>query len=149
MDSASGGSNRLNHGIYEVRHTDAQDQYLNHLAAETSAQLGIAIARECESTGNCMHTITRADLCASLQSATGFTFSRDAQEFLEYFFEEIALALVRGEEVSLQGFGKFRIIAKAARPGRNPRTMAPCTVCARRVVSFHPDLALIKNCQRT
>ena len=96
-----------------------------------------------------MHTITRVDLSASLQSATGFTFSRDAQKFIENLFEEIALALERGEEVWLQGFGKFRILAKAARPGRNPRTMAPCTVCARRAVVFHPDATLITNCQRT
>lgn len=96
-----------------------------------------------------MHTITRVELSAYLQSATGFTFSKDAHEFLEYFFEEIAFALERGEDVSLQGFGKFKILVKEARPGRNPRTMAPSTVCARRVVAFHPDPRLIQKCQLT
>lgn len=96
-----------------------------------------------------MDTLTRAELTAGLQSATGFITSEAAHQFVEYFFDEITFALERGEEVSLEEFGKFRILAKDARPGRNPRTMESCTVCARRVVTFQPASKLIKKCQPT
>lgn len=94
-----------------------------------------------------MHTLTRAELSACVHSTPGFAIANDAHEFLACFFDEIALALERGDEVSLPGFGKFKVLAKHARAARNPRTMEPCTICARWVVTFHPDPKLIKQCQ--
>lgn len=96
-----------------------------------------------------MRTLTRAELSASVQSTPGFAIAKEAHEFLECFFDEIAFALERGEEVSLPGFGKFKVLAKHARPARNPRTLEPCTVCARWVVTFQPDPKLNKKCQPT
>jgi len=61
---------------------------------------------------------------------------------VEAFFDEIRQALANGEEVKLSGFGKFALLDKPERPGRNPKTGEPCTISARRVVAFHASQQL-------
>lgn len=43
---------------------------------------------------------------------------------------------------SIKGFGKFTVIEKAARTGRNPRTGESVQIEAKRVVKFTPAKAL-------
>jgi DNA-binding protein HU-beta len=49
---------------------------------------------------------------------------------------------VRGEEVSLPGFGKFKVQAKPARTGRNPSTGEVIEIAATKKVVFQPAKAL-------
>jgi len=51
-------------------------------------------------------------------------------------------AAVRGEEVSLAGFGKFKVQAKDARAGRNPRTGEPVQIAATKKLIFQPAKSL-------
>lgn len=44
--------------------------------------------------------------------------------------------LADGESVLLSGFGKFEVLDKEARPGRNPATGEPIEIDGRRVVVF-------------
>ena len=80
-------------------------------------------------------TLTKQALTEYLTEALGFpkVLSR---ECVDAFFEEISCALERGENVKLPGFGNFSIRDKAARPGRNPITMEPVMIEARRVVTW-------------
>jgi len=68
---------------------------------------------------------------------------REASELVDVFFEEIVRVLASGEQVELRGFGAFKVRSKRARPGRNPKTMAPVRINARRVVVFKPSPALV------
>jgi integration host factor subunit alpha len=61
---------------------------------------------------------------------------KDAKELVDEFFEEIKLALGRGESVKLSGFGNFDLRNKSERPGRNPKTGEEIPITARRVVTF-------------
>lgn len=56
-----------------------------------------------------------------------------AVDFVADVFEEIGSALEKGNAVSLQGFGQFRLIDKEPRPGRNPKTNEPHEISERRV----------------
>lgn len=47
-----------------------------------------------------------------------------------------------GNEVTLWGFGKFSVVDKAARQGRNPQTGEAITIAARRSVKFAPSSTL-------
>ena len=58
------------------------------------------------------------------------------------FIEQITNALVRGESVSLLGFGSFVVSERAARTGRNPQTGATIQIAASKNVSFKPGKAL-------
>ena len=84
-----------------------------------------------------MATITRNDLALKLREAFGFTAAQSGK-WIDVIFDEISEALVNGEEVKFAGFGTFKILDKAARVGRNPKTGETAIVSARRVTSFRP-----------
>ncbi|MEJ6558886.1 MAG: integration host factor subunit alpha [Candidatus Thioglobus sp.] len=63
------------------------------------------------------------------------------------FFDQIQATLATGEEVKLSSFGNFVIRAKAARPGRNPKTGESVEISARKVVSFKAGPKLKKLTQ--
>ncbi|WP_294611555.1 integration host factor subunit alpha [uncultured Gilliamella sp.] len=84
-------------------------------------------------------TLTKADIADRLAEK----FSIDRQEskvLVELFFEEIRVALEKGEPVKLSGFGNFSIRDKTSRPGRNPKTGESVDISARRVVTFRPGI---------
>lgn len=56
--------------------------------------------------------------------------------------EVIQSALAKGEEVTISGFGSFRVVERAAREGRNPRTGAQMTIGARRSPAFRAGTQL-------
>ncbi len=85
-----------------------------------------------------MATITRTDFANRLRERFGFT-TTDANKLVDVVFDEICESLINGEEVKFAGFGTFKILAKSARMGRNPKTGAPAVISARRVVSFRPS----------
>ena len=84
-----------------------------------------------------MATITRIDFANKLRERFGLT-STDAYKLVDLIFDEIAEALVHGEEVKFAGFGSFKILNKAERQGRNPKTGEPAVISARRVATFRP-----------
>ncbi len=85
-----------------------------------------------------MATITRSDFVARLRERFGIT-TADAYKLVDVIFDEISEALINGEEVKFAGFGSFKILEKAERMGRNPKTGQAAVISARRVVSFRPS----------
>lgn len=57
-------------------------------------------------------------------------------------FMAIADAAAAGEEVSLPGFGKFKVKATPERDGRNPSTGATIKIAAAKKLTFAPAKAL-------
>lgn len=56
--------------------------------------------------------------------------------------ETIANAMVRGEKVSLVGFGTFEVRDRAARSGKNPRTGETMNMEACKIPAFRAGKAL-------
>ena len=54
--------------------------------------------------------------------ATGMETKASAQRAVEAVFDTISKTLGRGEDVTITGFGTFRVAKRAAREGRNPKT---------------------------
>jgi integration host factor subunit beta len=69
---------------------------------------------------------------------------QDAETGVNFFFQTMKEALLRGEEIELRGFGSFRFRKRGARSGRNPRTGKPVQVPSKKVLYFKPS-KLIKN----
>jgi DNA-binding protein HU-beta len=65
-----------------------------------------------------------------------------AKSLVEGVFAKIREAALKGEEVSLPGFGKFKVQDKPARTARNPRTGETIAVAATRKLAFQPAKAL-------
>jgi integration host factor subunit alpha len=79
--------------------------------------------------------LTKADMVEKLFDELGLN-KREAKDIVEMFFEEIRIALEKGEHVKLSGFGNFALRNKNTRPGRNPKTGEEIPITARRVVTF-------------
>lgn len=54
--------------------------------------------------------------------AAGIETKAAAQRAVEAVFDTIVKTLSRGEDVAVTGFGTFRVVKRAARQGRNPKT---------------------------
>jgi DNA-binding protein HU-beta len=85
-----------------------------------------------------MNTIEIADQIASQQGLT----KAAAKQAIETVVAAIVTAAAQGEEVSLSGFGKFKVTSRAEREGRNPATGAMIKIAASKKLSFTPAKAV-------
>jgi len=60
----------------------------------------------------------------------------DAKKYLDAIIEVFTTELVEGGEVNLTGFGKFSVVDKPARTGRNPLTKETIQIEAKRAPKF-------------
>ncbi len=67
---------------------------------------------------------------------------KTAEAALTAVLDSIKDALVKGEKVSLVGFGTFETRKRAARKGRNPQTGKEMKIAAKTVPAFKPGKAL-------
>jgi integration host factor subunit alpha len=86
-------------------------------------------------------TLTKAELADMLFERLGLN-KRESKDMVDDFFEEIRIALERGDDVKLSSFGIFQLREKKQRPGRNPKTGEAIPIKARRVVTFHASQKL-------
>ena len=68
-----------------------------------------------------------------------------SQEILDNFFDIIIKGLLKDGEVKISKFGKFKILNKKARIGRNPKTLKEFTISKRKVVTFYPSESVKKK----
>jgi DNA-binding protein HU-beta len=62
----------------------------------------------------------------------------EARKLVDGVIGAIADAAAKGDEVSLSGFGKFKVKDSPARQGRNPSTGATIEIAASRKLTFAP-----------
>lgn len=63
-------------------------------------------------------------------------------------FETISQLLEQGHDLRWTGFGRFTIVHKAARQGRNPQTGKPIKIAAKAIPIFKPATALKARIQQ-
>ncbi len=57
-------------------------------------------------------------------------------------FEVLEETLKTGDNVTISGFGSFRVVERAARNGKNPQTGKTIKIPAKKVVRFRPGKTL-------
>ncbi|WP_068091080.1 MULTISPECIES: HU family DNA-binding protein [Novosphingobium] len=85
--------------------------------------------------------MNNSDLADKLAADHGTT-KADARKLVDSVFAAIADAAAAGEEISLNGFGKFKVKETAEREGRNPATGAAMTIAAAKKLTFTPAKAV-------
>jgi DNA-binding protein HU-beta len=85
--------------------------------------------------------MTKQDLVTAIADAANLS-KKDAEKALNAFTAAVTDSLVKGENVSLIGFGTFKVSARAERKGRNPKTGQEITIPARKVPTFSAGKAL-------
>jgi DNA-binding protein HU-beta len=76
-----------------------------------------------------------SDLADHIAGAHGLT-KADAKKIVDAVFAAIGDAAAKGDEVSIPGFGKFKVKHSPAREGRNPATGAAMQIAASRKLGF-------------
>jgi len=66
--------------------------------------------------------MTKSELILKLSASNPHLYQRDLERIVSTIFDEISIALSRGDRVELRGFGAFSVKTRDARTGRNPRT---------------------------
>jgi DNA-binding protein HU-beta len=79
--------------------------------------------------------MTKNELIVAVASKTDSTKAAAAAA-VDATFEAITHALKKGGEVKIMGFGNFRVVKRAARKGRDPRTGAPVKIKASKSPRF-------------
>jgi len=77
----------------------------------------------------------KKDLTNAVAEATGNT-KKASKEVINVIMEVIKESLAKGEDVKLVNFGSFKVVARKARKGRNPRTGESIDIPAKNVVRF-------------
>jgi nucleoid DNA-binding protein len=85
--------------------------------------------------------MTKENLAEALQNKLQGS-KKQAHEIVDFIFSKIVEALKRGEEVTISGFGSFRVAKRAARSGVNPRTGEKISIPAMNVPKFRPGKGL-------
>ncbi len=80
-------------------------------------------------------TLTKAHIIRALSKQNGYTKKQSVYR-IEVLLEFIKRSLESGEDVAINGFGKFCVKEKDERLGRNPATGENMMLKPRRVVTF-------------
>ncbi len=65
--------------------------------------------------------MTKADIVDIISSSTGLT-KVETEAVVNGFLETVIDAMKRGETIELRGFGSFKVVKRAQRVARNPKT---------------------------
>ena len=82
--------------------------------------------------------MTKAELVDKIFAKAGLETKASTEKALNATIAVLSEALAAGSDVTLTGFGTFKVINRAPRKGRNPRTGMEITIPACKMVKFVP-----------
>jgi DNA-binding protein HU-beta len=85
--------------------------------------------------------VNNSDLVDTIASSADLS-KADARKIVDAVFTAVADAAAQGEEISLNGFGKFKVKDSPEREGRNPATGEAMTIKASKKLTFTPAKAI-------
>lgn len=85
--------------------------------------------------------IKKQDLINKYADIKGLT-KKDAGEVIDTVFDLIKDAIINEGGLDIYGFGKFEVVQRAERKGRNPQTGQEITIKASKAPKFKPAKAL-------
>lgn len=85
--------------------------------------------------------MNNSDLADRIAPSHGVS-KADARKLVEGIFAAIVEAAVAGDEIAINGFGKFKVKDSPAREGRNPATGEAMQIAASKKLGFAPAKAV-------
>lgn len=85
--------------------------------------------------------MTKAELISAVAEKSNLT-KKDSDKAVSAVIDAITEALVKGDKVSLVGFGTFEVKNRSARNGINPRTKESMAIPASKLPTFKAGKAL-------
>jgi nucleoid DNA-binding protein len=84
--------------------------------------------------------MTKSDIVDIVSSSTGIS-KVETEAVVKGFMETVIDSMKKGETIELRGFGSFKVVKRAQRVARNPKTNQEVTVPAQ----FVPVLKVSKD----
>jgi len=88
--------------------------------------------------------MTKTDLIQKVSEKINFLNKKQTDRVVNCIFNNIKLALAKGDKVEIRGFGSFTIRKRDPREGRNPLTGDKVSVPAKKVPFFRAGKELKK-----
>ncbi len=85
--------------------------------------------------------MTKADIVNQIADATGLT-KTDTAAVVEQLLRSVIAALQQKDHIEIRGFGTFKVVTRASRTGRNPKTGEVVKIPERPVPVFKPSREL-------
>lgn len=85
--------------------------------------------------------MTKAEMISTLAEKNELTKAQTERVF-NSIFDMFKDELAKGNDVTISGFGSFKVSKRAAREGRNPQTNEKIKIPARKAVTFKAGSAL-------
>ena len=85
--------------------------------------------------------MNKTELIDAVSKESGATRAETARQ-IEAFTTVVGKALKKGDEVAITGFGKFSVVKRGARKGRNPQTGEALKIKASKAPKFTAGSAL-------
>ncbi len=89
--------------------------------------------------------MTKQEFVALYQENMGIETKKEAEKLINGFFSTLEDVLVKGEDLTVVGFGKFEVKTQAARTCRNPKTGEEIEVAEKKVVKFKVGKSLAEK----
>lgn len=89
--------------------------------------------------------MTKKDFTKMLFEKGVFSSKAEAERKFEAILNSIEEVLKSGEELNFIGWGKFEVVEKAARIGRNPKTGEEIIIDAKKAVKFKAGKTLTEK----
>ena len=86
--------------------------------------------------------MTKAELVDKIYAKANLPTKAKTEEALDAVIAALRDALIEGDSITFTCFVSFKIVTRAARKGRNPRTGEEITIPASKVVKFTPGKTL-------
>jgi DNA-binding protein HU-beta len=87
------------------------------------------------------YRMNKTELVEAVASESGLT-NADARRAVESLISTVEKTLKKGDDVSITGFGKFSVVQRGARTGRNPQTGEAVSIKASKAPKFTAGAAL-------
>ena len=88
-----------------------------------------------------MSSMRKQDLVKAVAEELGKSES-EAGNAVNAVFSVIEKSLSDGNDVTVSGFGSFKVVERSAREGRNPQTGEPMTISAKKAPVFRAGTQL-------
>lgn len=87
--------------------------------------------------------MTKKDFAKVLFEKGVFVSKAESERKVDAFLNEIEEVLKSGEELNFIGWGKFEVVERAERVGRNPKTGEEIKIEAKKTVKFKAGKTLV------
>lgn len=89
--------------------------------------------------------MTKKELASLLQVKGVFTTKAEAERKIDSILDIMEETLVSGESINFIGWGKFEVVERAPRMGRNPKTGVEVQIEARKSIKFKAGKGLLEK----